>query len=48
MCASLSSVTATMSRFVDAIFIREGVVFGLIDRTFIAAILIWSFEPDLS
>ena len=48
MCASLSSVTATMCKFVDAIFIRKGVVFGLIGRTFIAAILIRSFEPDLS
>ena len=39
-------VTATMSRFLDATYSEKGTVLGLIDRTFIVAILILSFEPE--
>ena len=34
-----------MSRFLDVTYSEKGAVLGLIDRTFIAAILILSFEP---
>ena len=35
-----------MSRFFDVTYSEKGAVFGLIDRTFIVAILILSFEPE--
>ena len=34
-----------MSRFLDVTYSEKGAVLGLIDRTFIVAILILSFEP---
>ena len=34
-----------MSRFLDVTYSEKGTVLGLIDRTFIVAILIMSFEP---
>ena len=35
-----------MYRFLDATYSEKGAVLGLIDRTFIVAILIISFEPE--
>ena len=35
-----------MSRFLDVTYSEKGAVLGLIDRTFIVAILILSFEPE--
>ena len=35
-----------MSRFLDVTYLEKGAVLGLIDRTFIVAILIRSFEPE--
>ena len=35
-----------MSRFFDVTYSEKGGVFGLIDRTFIVAILFLSFEPE--
>ena len=35
-----------MSRFLDATYSEKGTVLGVIDRTFIVAILIFSFEPE--
>ena len=40
-----SFVTATMSKFLD-VTLEKGAVLGLIDRTFIVAILILSFESE--
>ena len=35
-----------MSRFFDVTYSEKGAVIGLIDRTFIVAIIILSFEPE--
>ena len=35
-----------MSRFLDVTYSEKGAVLGLIDRTFIVAILILPFEPE--
>ena len=35
-----------MSRFLDVTYSEKGAALGLIDRTFIVAILILSFEPE--
>ena len=35
-----------MSRFLDVTYSEKGAVLGLIDRTFIVAILILLFEPE--
>ena len=40
------SVTATMSRFLDVTYSEKEAVLGWIDRTFIVAILILSFQPE--
>ena len=35
-----------MSRFLDVTYSEKGTVLGLIERTFIVAILLLSFEPE--
>ena len=35
-----------MSRFLDVTYLEKGAVLGLIDRTFIVAVSIISFEPE--
>ena len=35
-----------MSRFLDVTYLEKGAVLGLIDQTFIVAILLLSFEPE--
>ena len=45
-CFNHVSVTVTMSRFLDGTYSEERAVLGLIDRTFIVAILILSFEQE--
>ena len=45
-CYNHVSVTATMSRFLNVTYSEKGAVLGLIDRTFIVAILILSFESE--
>ena len=39
-------VTATISRFLDVTYSEKGIILVLIDRTFIFAILILSFEQE--
>ena len=45
-CFNHVSVTATMSRVLDVTYSEKGAVLGLIDRTFIVAILILSFKLE--